>query len=244
MGKRVEITANNVKVDGSDRMVLWGEASHKDCKGKIVCVESNSMFPMHSNIKSKVRVEVDKLQVDVVEVDAGQAIPEELCQETSIGVSKVGAAAESIVHFFVRTNREKPELLMDILAGREGRGPRQGLTLVFVENRPTANALTAMLRDNGFGVTTIHGGLSTSEPPWNEQTPYLVATDAHLVPWLDIEHVINYDLPVDTDQLAHRIGCAGRNGAATSLTSLVNKHEDCHVAPMLVSLLRDAGHFY
>lgn len=54
-----------------------------------------------------------------------------------------------------------------------------------------------------------------------------------------VEHVINYDVPVDMRKYVHRVGRTARAGKAGQAWSLVEKQE----ASYFKNLLRDAGRF-
>ena len=171
-----------------------------------------------------------------------------------ICVGKVGAAAETVTQrfAFVTAAREKPELLMDILAGhgrRNAESTSAGLTLIFVQTKRAADELEYCLQGQGFAATTIHGDRSQPERTAalasfkRGETPYLVATDV-ASRGLDIphvEHVVNYDVPSDIDTYVHRIGRTGRAGRSGAATALINRYEDTRIAAALVPLLRDAG---
>ena len=54
-----------------------------------------------------------------------------------------------------------------------------------------------------------------------------------------VEHVVNYDVPVDMRKYVHRVGRTARAGKTGQAWSLVEKQE----ASYFKNLLRDAGRF-
>ena len=105
-------------------------------------------------------------------------------------------------------------MLMDLVSAV------QGLTLVFTETKRGADQLEDWLSRQGFPSTSIHGDRTQQEREWalkqfrSGKAPIMVATDV-AARGLDIPHVthvINFDLPGDSDDYVHRIGRTGRRG--------------------------------
>ncbi len=95
-----------------------------------------------------------------------------------------------------------------------------GQCIIFVNSISTANMLEKRLTKDGFGVSKIHGELTTDKRTEVLKdfrigvTRVLIATDV-LSRGIDIEQigiVINYDFPRDYAQYLHRIGRSGRFG--------------------------------
>lgn len=101
--------------------------------------------------------------------------------------------------------------------------------IIFVRTKQTASELTAKLQEVGHSVDEYHGNLSQSQ---RERLVYrfregkiklVVATDI-AARGLDVEnlsHVINYDLPDNSETYIHRIGRTGRAGKTGTAISLV-----------------------
>jgi ATP-dependent RNA helicase DeaD len=111
--------------------------------------------------------------------------------------------------------RNKTERLIEVLRAEE---PEQAI--IFCRTKIGAARLDRELRDKGFRNKALHGDMSQGQRDgvmiqFKERgMPLLVATDV-AARGLDIEHVthvINYDLPNNTEIYVHRIGRTGRVG--------------------------------
>ena len=107
----------------------------------------------------------------------------------------------------------------------------QGLTLIFVERKRTADLLEAFLSRHNYSVTSIHGDRSQHEREAAlahfraSRCPFLVATDV-AARGLDIPNVldvINFDTPTCIEDYVHRIGRTGRCGRTGTATSFINR---------------------
>lgn len=97
--------------------------------------------------------------------------------------------------------------------------------LVFARTKQATEELAGKLAARGFSATAIHGDIAQPQRERaiaqlrDGQIDILVATDV-AARGLDVErisHVLNYDIPYDTESYVHRIGRtgrAGRNGEA------------------------------
>jgi ATP-dependent RNA helicase DeaD len=92
--------------------------------------------------------------------------------------------------------------------------------LAFVRTKTAAEELTSKLAARGHACEALHGDIPqklrerTVEKLKNGQVDILVATDV-AARGLDVEritHVVNYDIPYDTESYVHRIGRTGRAG--------------------------------
>lgn len=106
--------------------------------------------------------------------------------------------------------------------------------IVFTSTKRFANELVYGLRERGFSVAALHGDMNQSQRSRtivrlrNEEIRILVATDvaARGIDVQTISHVINFDMPNNTQDYVHRIGRTGRAGAkgiALSLASVKDK---------------------
>ncbi|KAI8993298.1 P-loop containing nucleoside triphosphate hydrolase protein [Pilobolus umbonatus] len=167
-----------------------------------------------------------------------------LKQYVFLSVGRVGATSENITQKIEYVEDEdKRSVLLDILTSQ----PFEGLTLIFVETKRMADALTDYLINNHFPATAIHGDRTQRERESaldafrSGRTPIMVAT-AVAARGLDIPnvtHVISYDLPTDVDDYVHRIGRTGRAGNVGVATAFFNRGNK-NIARELVDLLKEA----
>ncbi len=101
--------------------------------------------------------------------------------------------------------------------------------IIFVRTKRTASELTSKLQEGGHSVDEYHGDLSQVQRERLVQRfrdgkiKMIVATDI-AARGLDVEnlsHVINYDLPDNTETYIHRIGRTGRAGKTGTAIALV-----------------------
>jgi len=118
---------------------------------------------------------------------------------------------------------EKFKLLLGILATEKGEK-----VIIFSNTKMTAEGLEAKLKFNGYEAEQISGDLPQKkrtrvlEKFTEGETQILIATDvASRGLHVDgISHVINYDLPQDSEDYIHRIGRTARAGEKGDAISL------------------------
>ena len=105
--------------------------------------------------------------------------------------------------------------------------------IVFVRTKNETETLAEKLRARGFSATAINGDIAQVQ---RERTigqlksgklDILVATDV-AARGLDVErisHVVNFDIPTDTESYVHRIGRTGRAGRSGDAISFVTPRE-------------------
>ncbi|WP_068325228.1 DEAD/DEAH box helicase [Janibacter terrae] len=105
--------------------------------------------------------------------------------------------------------------------------------IVFVRTKHETETLAERLRARGFSAAAINGDVAQAQ---RERTvaqlksgrlDILVATDV-AARGLDVErisHVVNYDIPTDTESYVHRIGRTGRAGRSGDAISFVTPRE-------------------
>jgi ATP-dependent RNA helicase DeaD len=105
--------------------------------------------------------------------------------------------------------------------------------IVFTRTRNETETVAERLRARGYAATAISGDVAqpqrekTIEQLRSGDLDVLVATDV-AARGLDVErisHVINYDLPIDTESYVHRIGRTGRAGRKGDAISFVTPRE-------------------
>lgn len=105
--------------------------------------------------------------------------------------------------------------------------------IVFVRTKQATEELASKLEARGFAAAAINGDIAqqqrerTIEHLRNGQIDILVATDV-AARGLDVErisHVLNYDIPYDTESYVHRIGRTGRAGRSGEAILFVASRE-------------------
>ncbi|WP_201527142.1 DEAD/DEAH box helicase [Psychrobacter frigidicola] len=100
--------------------------------------------------------------------------------------------------------------------------------IIFAATKRSTEKLAKSLQEDGHKASFLHGDLPQSkrnrivQDLRNGKCKILVATDV-AARGLDVpalSHVINYDLPRQTEDYVHRIGRCGRTGVAISLCSM------------------------
>ena len=161
-----------------------------------------------------------------------------------LSVGRVGSTSENITQKVEYVeDPDKKSVLLDILHTHKG-----GLTLIFVETKRMADALSDFLINQNFPATSIHGDRTQRERERalevfrSGRFPILVAT-AVAARGLDIPnvtHVVNYDLPSDIDDYVHRIGRTGRAGNTGIATAFFNRGNR-GIVRELIDLLKEAN---
>ncbi|KAF8328363.1 P-loop containing nucleoside triphosphate hydrolase protein [Cantharellus anzutake] len=162
-----------------------------------------------------------------------------------LSVGRVGSTSENITQKIEYVeDHDKRSVLLDILHVSDA----SGLTLIFVETKRSADALSDFLMSHHFPATSIHGDRTQREREMalntfrSGRTPIMVAT-AVAARGLDIPnvtHVINYDLPSDIDDYVHRIGRTGRAGNTGIATAFLNRGNK-GIVRELIGLLTEAN---
>ena len=145
-----------------------------------------------------------------------------------IAVDTVGQTAENVDDrvCFIR-NQDKFELLYHLLES-EKRNEKASKTLIFTSTKQGADHLVDRLRERGIRAAAMHGDKAQRirekvlEMFKVGTSPIMVATDvaARGIDVKNIEWVINYDLPKESDSYVHRVGRTARAGASGCAVSL------------------------
>ncbi|CAH8491971.1 unnamed protein product [Heterobilharzia americana] len=121
-------------------------------------------------------------------------------------------------------------------------------TLVFVETKRRTDQLTNSLRRRGFFVESMHGGKQQRDREMtlasfkSGRVNILVATDvaSRGLDIDDIEYVVNFDFPNQTEDYIHRIGRTARsNKTGTAFTFFT--HKNARQARDLIEILDEAN---
>ncbi|NKI16279.1 DEAD/DEAH box helicase [Spongiibacter sp. KMU-166] len=129
--------------------------------------------------------------------------------------TKTTTAVSIRQRFWLARGASKFDALCRILEAE----PYDGM-IVFVRTKLASNELAEKLQARGFAAAELHGDIAqaqrerTVELLKSSRLDILVATDV-VARGLDVDrisHVINYDIPYDTEAYVHRIGRTGRAG--------------------------------
>lgn len=105
--------------------------------------------------------------------------------------------------------------------------------IVFTRTKNETETLAEKLRARGYAAAAINGDVAqaqrerTVEQLKSGKLDILVATDV-AARGLDVErisHVVNFDIPIDTESYVHRIGRTGRAGRSGAAISFVTPRE-------------------
>ncbi len=129
--------------------------------------------------------------------------------------TKTMTAANTTQRYLILAHQQKLDALTRILESENFEA-----MIVFVRTKQATEVLAERLRARGFSATAINGDIAQAQ---RERTinqlragrlDILVATDV-AARGLDVDrvsHVVNYDIPTDTESYVHRIGRTGRAG--------------------------------
>jgi len=128
-------------------------------------------------------------------------------------------------------NRNHKERLLDHLL----RDPSIDQAIVFTSTQRDAERIAALIEASGHAVAALHGGMPQSQRNRtltglrHRRLRVLVATDvaSRGIDVPTISHVINYGMPMNSEDYVHRIGRTGRAGR-TGLAVTLAEHADMH----------------
>jgi ATP-dependent RNA helicase DeaD len=147
----------------------------------------------------------------------------------TISITPKKLTVDAIEQAYVEVDQKrKQEKLIEVLRAEE---PEQAI--VFCKTKIGTARLDKRLRDKGLPSKALHGDMSQGQRDGvmisfkEHKSPLLVATDV-AARGLDIEHVthvINFDLPNNTEIYVHRIGRTGRVGRTGRAITFVTPKE-------------------
>ena len=141
---------------------------------------------------------------------------------------KTQTSANITQRYVVVSYMQKLDALTRILEVEEFDG-----LIVFTRTRGDSEQVAEKLRARGYSAAAINGDVPqnirerTVQSLKDGRLDILVATDV-AARGLDVErisHVVNYDLPIDTESYVHRIGRTGRAGRSGDAISFVTPRE-------------------
>lgn len=142
--------------------------------------------------------------------------------------SKTASSSNITQRYLVVSYQQKVDALTRILEVENFDG-----MIVFVRTKNETETLAEKLRARGYSAAAINGDVAQvqRERSVNQlkdgKLDILVATDV-AARGLDVErisHVINYDIPTDTESYTHRIGRTGRAGRTGDAISFITPRE-------------------
>ena len=142
--------------------------------------------------------------------------------------SKTATGTNITQRYLVVSYQQKVDALTRILEVENFDG-----MIVFVRTKNETETLAEKLRARGYSATAINGDVAQvqRERSVNQlkagKLDILVATDV-AARGLDVErisHVINFDIPTDTESYVHRIGRTGRAGRSGDAISFITPRE-------------------
>ncbi len=112
-------------------------------------------------------------------------------------------------------------------------GQREGSIIIFMKQKHAADRMAVRLRKAGHQAEAIHGDLRQNirtkviKDFRASSFRILVATDvaARGLDVPHVEHVINYDIPMNPEDYIHRIGRTGRAGASGAAISFLSPND-------------------
>lgn len=153
-----------------------------------------------------------------------------------ISVTPDQITVEGIDQVLFHVGRDKKlSLLLGLLKREDWRR-----VLIFVNTKVAVDWLTQKLKGNGWPAEGITGDLPQRkrfrlmEGFKNGRIKILVATDvaSRGIHVEDISHVVNYDLPQDSENYVHRIGRTARAGKSGRAISLACEEYVFHLEPL------------
>ena len=151
-----------------------------------------------------------------------------LSNSEEINIGSISKPPEAIHQKVAQvTAQQKENRLMDEL------NQRKGSVIIFSKTKRQTEKLSRHLGESGYSVELIHGGRSQGQRDKAIQNfkkgrrRILCATDiaSRGMDIPQVEHVINFDLPMMCEDYVHRIGRTARNGASGEALSFVEPSE-------------------
>ncbi|MCB2196506.1 MAG: DEAD/DEAH box helicase [Bacteroidetes bacterium] len=148
-------------------------------------------------------------------------------QEITVG--KKNAGAESVKHLFYLVHARDRYLALKRIADVNP----DIYAIVFCRTRMETKEVAEWLIKDGYSADALHGDLSQAQRDHvmsrfrHKNIQMLVATDvaARGLDVNDLSHVINYNLPDDTEAYTHRSGRTGRAGKTGVSVAIVHLRE-------------------
>lgn len=146
-----------------------------------------------------------------------------------VNVSQDRLTVDEVDQSYVSVERHDKFRVLKLILEQEN----PPVAIVFCNTKHSARKLAKKLHDIGIEATEIHGDLMqrkrdrVMERFRKHQIRVLVATDlaSRGIDVSSISHIVNYDIPVDSQVYVHRIGRTGRMGARGIAITFVTREE-------------------
>lgn len=146
-----------------------------------------------------------------------------------INVSRDQLTVDQVAQYYITAERRDKDRLLRIILEQDN--PES--VIVFTNTKHAARKLAGKLHDWGVDAMEIHGDLIQRKRDVvmdrfrKQRVKVLVATDlaARGIDVSHVTHIINYDLPADSEVYVHRIGRTARMGATGKAISFVTREE-------------------
>jgi ATP-dependent RNA helicase DeaD len=148
----------------------------------------------------------------------------------NIEIASTVTLTEQIDHSLINVrDPQKFDLLRDVTVVEN-----PDSCIIFCRTKDQVDSVTEQLEKLHYTCDKLHGGMmqedrfSVMDEFKRGEFRYLVATDvaARGIDIDSITHVINYDLPVETESYVHRVGRTGRAGKRGKAISFVTPNEN------------------
>lgn len=146
-----------------------------------------------------------------------------------VTIGKVNTANKNIIHqYYVTQAQHRYEVLKRLIDFNPGM-----YAIIFTRTKIDAQTIAEKLTREGYDIDALHGDLTQPQRDkvmnaFRDKTlQLLIATDvaARGIDVKEITHVINYELPDDTEVYTHRSGRTGRAGSTGICMSIVHSRE-------------------
>ena len=150
-----------------------------------------------------------------------------MIQPVNVEIERKTEVATNVTHYLLQTDwRNKNDLLLHLIGEHS-----PSRMLIFTRTKGDADQVAMLLRDNNFQADAIHGDKKQRvrervlKAFRNDRIQFLVATDvaARGIDVPDISHVVNMDMPLETENYVHRVGRTGRGSATGTAFSMCGR---------------------
>ena len=198
-GKVMLLDTKVLVIDEADRMMDMGFFPVIEKLLTYLPPKRQNIF-LSATMPKDIKKEAEKLLTNPVEII--------IAQDTK----HRDAIDQQVIHTSVKTKRKQLEDLL--------KSPDLKTAIIFCNRKTSATHLCTALKKDGFKVGMLHGDMTQTKRTETlaefkaGEINLLVASDvaARGIDVENLSHVINYDVPMSTEDYTHRIGRTGRAG--------------------------------